>query len=144
MQCITEMHLDVQVALLYQMEAGSIALVRGQVKTEVGVAVPEVAATQSFPLVLPHLNNRGEHVHAAPDEEVVVEIRLERFGWHLSPVHVHYEEVDGVKRIFVVRTVVRIVINAAQRQTFLQSAEEQVIVRVRSGARGNGLHLAVD
>ena len=39
-QFITEMHLDAQVAFLYQMEAGAIALVGGQVKTEEGVAVP--------------------------------------------------------------------------------------------------------
>ena len=49
-----------------------------------------------------------------------------------------------MKRILVVRTVVRIVIDAAQNQTFRQGAEEQVLVRVRSGARGNGVHLAVD
>ena len=59
-----------QVALLYQMEAGTIALVGVQVKTE-GVAVPEVAASQSVPLVLPHLASRGEQAHVAPDEEVV-------------------------------------------------------------------------
>ena len=144
---VTEMHLDAQVALLYQMEADAIALVVGQVKTK-GVTVPEVAARQSVPLVLPHLTGRGEQVHVAPGEEVVVKIRLERFGGYMLPVHAHGEEVDvvvlGVKRIFVVRTVVRIVIDAAQHQTFRQGAEEQVLVRVRSGARGNGVHLAVD
>ena len=31
-----------------------------------------------------------------------------------------------------------------QHQTFRQSAEEQVLVRVRSRARGNGVHLAVN
>ena len=59
-------------------------------------------------------------------------------------IHVHCEEADGgvlgVKRILVVR----IVIDAAQHQTFRQGAEEQVIVRVRPSARGNGVHLAVD
>ena len=50
----------------------------------------------------------------------------------------------GVKRIFGVHTVVRIVIDAAQHQTFRQSAEEQVLVRVRPSACGNGVHLAVD
>ena len=49
-----------------------------------------------------------------------------------------------MKRILVVRTVVRIAIGAAQHQTFRQGAEEQVLVRVRSGARGNGIHLAID
>ena len=57
-------------------------------------------------------------------------------------------EVDGVvlgvKRILVVRTVVRIVIDAAQHQTFRQSAEEQVLVRVRPSACRNGVHLAFD
>ena len=146
-QRATEMHLDAQVALLYQMEAGAIALVGGQVKTEEGVAVPEVAAGESVPLFLPHHTGRGEQVHVAPDEEVVVEIRLDRFGGYLSPVHVHSDDVDvvvlGLKRILVVRTVVRIVINAAQHQTFRQGAEEQVLVRVRSGACGNGVYLAV-
>ena len=79
------MHLDAQVALLYQKEAGAIALVGGQVKTEDGVVLPEVAAGQSIPLVLPHLTGRGEQVHVVPDEEVFVEIRLERFGRYLSP-----------------------------------------------------------
>ena len=136
-----------QVALLYQMEAGTIALVGGQVKTE-GVAVPEVAASQDVPLVLPKLTGRGEQAHVAPDEEVVFEIGLERFGGYLSSVHVHcleaYGVFLGVKRILVVRTVVRIVIDAALHQTFRQGAEEQVLVRVRPSARGNGVHLAVD
>ena len=56
-------------------------------------------------------------------------------------------EADGVvlsvKRILVVRTVVRIVIDA-QHQTFRQGTEEQVLVRVRPSTRGNGVHLAVD
>ena len=137
-----------QVALLYQMEAGAIALVGGQVKTEEGVAMPEVAARQSVPLVLPHLASRGEQAHVAPGEEVVFEIRLERFGGYLSPVNVHCVEADGVvlgvKRILIVRTVVRIVIDAAQHQMFRQGAEEQVLVRVRPRSRGNGVHLAVD
>ena len=127
------------------MEAGTIALIRGQVKNEEGVAVPEVAAV---PLVFPNLAGRGEQTRVAPDEEVVFEIGLERFGGYLSSVHIHCEEVNvvvlGVKRILVVRTVVRIVIDAAQHQTFRQGAEEQVLVRVRPSARGNGVHLTVD
>ena len=107
------------------MEAGAVALVGGQVKTEECVAVPEVAASQTVPLVLPNFAGRGEQAHVAPDEEVVVEIRLERFGGYLASVHVHCVEVDGVvlgvKRILVVR----IVIEAAQHQTFRQSAEKQ-------------------
>ena len=51
----TEMQLYAPVALLYQMEAGALALVGGQVKTEEGVAVPVVAASQPVPLVLSHL-----------------------------------------------------------------------------------------
>ena len=78
------------------MEAGTVALVGGQVKTEEGVAVPVVAASQSVPLVLPNLAGRGEQTHVAPDEEVVFEIGLERFGGYLSSVHVHCVEVDGV------------------------------------------------
>ena len=94
------------------MEVGAIALV--QVKPEEGVAVPVVAVSQSVPLYLPHLAGRGEQTHAAPDEEVVFEIRLERFVGYLSPVHVHCVEADGVvlavKWILSVHTVVRIVI----------------------------------
>ena len=130
------------------MEAGTIALIRGQVKTEEGVAVSEVAASQTVPLVLPNLAGRGEQTRVAPDEEVVFEIGLERFGGYLSSVHVHCEEVNvvvlGVKRILVERTVLRIVIDAAQHQTFRQDAEEQVLVRVRPSTRGNGVHLTVD
>ena len=48
-QRVTEMHHDAQVALLYQIEAGAIALVGVQVKTEERVAVPEVAVRQSVP-----------------------------------------------------------------------------------------------
>ena len=114
-----EMQFYAQVALLYQMEAGTVALVGGQIETEEGVAVSVVAASQSVPLVLPHLAGRGEQTHVAPDEEVVCKIGLERFGGYLSSVHVHRVEVDGVvlgvKRILVVRTVVGIVIDAAQQ-----------------------------
>ena len=121
-QRVAEMQFYAQVALLYQMDAGAVALVGGQVETEEGVAVSVVAASQSVPLVLPHLAGRGEQTHVAPDEEVVCEIGLERFGGYLSSVHVHRVEVDGVvlgvKRILVVRTVVGIVIDAAQHQTF--------------------------
>ena len=147
-QRVTEMQLYAQVTLLYQMEAGTIALIGGQIKTEEGVAVSEVAASQTVPLVLPNLAGRGEQTRVAPDEEVVFEIGLERFGGYLSSVHVHCEEVNvvvlGVKRILIERTVVRIVIDAAQHQTFRQDAEEQVLVRVRPSARGNGVHLTVD
>ena len=147
-QRVTEMQLYAQVTLLYQMEAGTIALIGVQIKTEEGVAVSEVAASETFPLVLPNLAGRGEQTRVAPDEEVVFEIGLERFGGYLSSVHVHCEEVNvvvlGVKRILIERTVVRIVIDAAQHQTFQQDAEEQVLVRVRPSARGNGVHLTVD
>ena len=50
----------------------------------------------------------------------------------------------GVKRILGVHAVVGIVIDAAQHQTFRQGTEEQVIVRVRSSAGRNGVHLALD
>ena len=127
----TEMQLYAQVALMYQMEAGAITLVGGQVKTEEGVAVPVVAASQPVSLVLPHLAGRGEQAHVAPYEEIVFEIRLERFGGYLSSDHVHCVEADGVVvgmiRILGVHTVVRIVIYAAQHQTFRRSAEEQVL-----------------
>ena len=128
------------------MDAGTIALIRGQVKTEENVAVPEFAASKTVHLVHPNLAGRGEQIRVAPDEEVVFEIELERFGGYLSSIHVHCEEVNvlGVKRILVVRTVVRIVIDAAQHQTFRQDVEEQVLVRVRTSARGNGVHLTVD
>ena len=145
LQRVAEMKFYAQVALLYQMEAGAVALVGGQVKTEEGVTVSVVVASQTVPLVLPNLTGRGEQAH---DEEVVLEIGLEGFGGYLSSVHVHrveaYGVVLGVKRILVVRTVVGIVIDAAQHQTFRQSAEEQVLVHVRPSTRGNGVYLAVD
>ena len=46
-QRIAEMQLYAQVALLYQMEAGAIALVGGQVKTEEGVAVSVCESVRS-------------------------------------------------------------------------------------------------
>ena len=147
LQRVAEIKFYAQVALLYQMEAGAVALVGGQVKTEEGVTVSVVAESQTVPLVLPNLTCRGEQAHVAPDEEVVLEIGLKRFGGYLSSVHVHRVEaygVLGVKRILGVRTVVGVVIDAAQHQTFRQSAEEQVLVRVRPSTRGNGVHLAVD
>ena len=147
-QRVAEMQFYAHVALLYQMEAGASALVGGRVKTEECVAVSVVAASQSVPLVLPHLAGRGQQTHVAPDEEVVFEIQLERFGGYLSPVHIHCVEGDGVvlgvKRILGVHTVLRIVIDAAQHQTFRLSTEEQVLERVRPSTRGNGVHLAVD
>ena len=125
-----------------------VALVGGQVKTDEGVTVSVVVGSQTVPLVLPDLTGRGEQAHVAPDEEVFLEIGLKGFGGYLSSVHVHrveaYGVVLGVKRILGVRTVVGIVIDAAQHQTFRQSAEEQVLVRVRPSTRGNGVHLAVD
>ena len=148
LQRVAEMKFYAQVALLYQMEAGGVALVGGQVETEEGVTVSVVVASQTVPLVLPDLTGRGEQAHVAPGEEVVLEIGLKGFGGYLSSVHVHrveaYGVVLGVKRILGVRTVVGIVIDAAQHQTFRQSAEEQVLVRVRPSTRGNGVHLAVD
>ena len=148
LQRIAEMKFYAQVALLYQMEAGAVALVGGQVKTEEGVTMSVVAASQTVPLVLPDLTGRGEQAHVAPDEEVVLEIGLKGCGGYLSSVHVHrveaYGVVLGVKRILGVRTIVGIVIDAAQHQTFRQSAEEQVLVRVRPSTRGNGVHLTSD
>ena len=38
----------------------------------------------------------------------------------------------------------RTVIDATQHQTFRQGAKKQILVRMRSSARGNGIHLAVD
>ena len=147
-QRVTEMQFYAQVALLYQMEAGAIALIGVQIKTEEGAALPEVAANQTVPLVLPNLASRGEQAHVAHDEEVVFEIGLERYGGYLSSVLGHCEEADGVvigvKRILVLCTVVRIVIDAGQHQTFRQGAEEQVLVRVRPSTCPNGVHLAVD
>ena len=94
-QSVVEMQFYAQVALLYQVEAGAVALVGGQVETEEGVAVSVVAASQTVPLVLSNLAGRGEQTHVAPDKEVVFEIRLERFGGYLSSVHVHCVEADG-------------------------------------------------
>ena len=121
-QRVAEMKFYAQVALLYHMEAGTVALVGGQVKTEEGVTVSVVVASQTVPLVLPDLTGRGEQAHVAPDEEVFLEIGLKGFGGYLSSIHEHRVEVDGVvlgvKRILGVRIVVGVVIDAAQHQTF--------------------------
>ena len=144
----SEMTFYAQVALLYQMKAGTVALVGGQVETEEGVAVSVVVESQTVPLVLPYLAGRGEQARVAPGEEVFCEVGLEGFGGYLSSVHVHrveiYGVVLGVKRVFIVRAVVGVVVDAAQYETFRQGTEEQVLVRVRQSSRGNGVHLAVD
>ena len=141
----SEMKFYAQVALLYQMKAGTVG---GQVETEEGVAVSVVVASQTVPLVLPYLAGRGEQARVAPGEEVFFEAGLEGFGGYLTTVHVHrvkiYGVVLGVKRVFIVRAVVGVVVYAAQYETFRQGTEEQVLVRVRHSSRGNGVHLAVD
>ena len=133
---------------MYQIKAGTVALVGGQVETEEGVAVSVLVASQTVPLVLPYLAGRGEHARVAPGEEVFCEVGLEGFGGYLTTVHVHGDEADGVvlgvKRVCGVRAVVGVVVDAAQYETFRQGAEEQVLVRVRQSARGNGVHLAFD
>ena len=144
----SEMKFDAQVAFLHQIEAGTVALVGGQIETEEGVAVSVVVASQTVPFVLPNLAGRGEQARVAPDEEVVLEVGLEGFGGYLTSVHVHrveaYGVVLGMKRVFIVRAVVGVVVDAAQHDTFRQRVEEQVLVRVRSSPRGNGVHLDVD
>ena len=144
----SEMKFYAQVVLLYQMEAGTVALVGGQIETEEGVTVSVVVASQTVPLVLPHLASRGEQARVAPGEEVFCEVGLEGFGGYLTAVHVHrveaYAVVFGVERVLVVRTVVGVVVDAAQYETFRQVVEEQVLVGVRQSSRGNGVHLAVD
>ena len=79
-KCFSEMKFYAQVALLHQMEAGTVALVGGQVETEEGVTVSVVVASQTVPLVLPDLAGRGEQARVAPDEEVVCEVGLEGFA----------------------------------------------------------------
>ena len=144
----SEMKFYAQVALLHQMEAGTVALVGGQVETEEGVAVSVVVASQTVPLVLPDLAGRGEQARVASGEEVFCEVGLEGLGGYLTSVHVHrveaYGVVLGVKRIFIVRSVVGVVVDAAQYETFRQGTVEEVLVRVRQSSRGNGVHFAVD
>ena len=65
----SEMEFQAQVALLYQIKAGTVTLVGGKVETE-GVAVSVLVASQTVPLVLPYLAGRGEHARVAPGEEV--------------------------------------------------------------------------
>ena len=120
------------------MEADTVARIRGDIETEEGVAVSEVDESQVVPLVLPHLTGRPEQVEVASHVTVVGVIRLECFCGYLSSVHVHGKEVDaivlGVKRVLGVRTVVRVVVDAAQHQSSRQGTEEQIIVRVRPGS----------
>ena len=54
-QLIAEKHLDAQAALLYQMEARSVARVGSQVETEEGAAVTEVGATHTILFALQQL-----------------------------------------------------------------------------------------
>ena len=144
----SEMKFYAQVSLLYQIKAGTVALVGGQVETEEGVAVSVLVASQTVPLVLPYLAGRGEQARVAPGEEVVCEVGLEGFGGYLTTVHVHrveaYGVVLGVKRVCDVRAVVGVVVDAAQYETFRQGTEEQVLARVRQSSRGNGVPLAFD
>ena len=118
----SEIKFYAQVALLHQMEAGTVALVGGQVETEEGVAGSVVVASQTVPLVLPDLAGRGEQARVASDEEVFCEVGLEGLGGYLTSAHVHrveaYGVVLGVKRIFIVRSVVGVVVDAAQYETF--------------------------
>ena len=137
----SEMKFDAQVALLHQIEAGTVALVGGQVETEEGVAVSVVVASQTVPFVLPDLAGRGEQARLAPGEEVFCEVGLEGLRGYLTSA---YGVVLGVKEIFIVRSVVGVVVDAAQYETFRQGTEEQVLVRVRQSSRGNGVHLALD
>ena len=144
----SEMKFYTQVALLHQMEAGTIALVGGQVETEEGVAVSVVVASLTVPLLLPDLAGRGEQARVASDEEVFYEVGLEGLGGYLTSVHVHrmeaYGVVLGVKRIFIVQSVVGVGVDAAQYETFRQGTVEEVLVRVRQSSCRNGVHLAVD
>ena len=61
------MNLDAQFALLYKMEARTVTSDGGQVESEEGVPVTEVGANQTVPLVLRHLDSRGEHVQVTSD-----------------------------------------------------------------------------
>ena len=138
-QRVTEMHFDAHVCTRWKQAPSQSSGVRSKPKK----VLPYRKSLRDSPFPSSCHTGQGKLGEVAPDEEVVVVIRLERFGEYLSPVHVHGEEVDvvvlGVKRILV-----RIVIDAAQHETFRQGAEEQVLVRVRPGGRGNGVHLAVD
>ena len=141
------MNLDAQVPLFNQVEARTDTRVGGEIETDESVTVPEVDASEVAPLVLPHLTSRGDQVEITPDVTIVVKIRLDRFGGFLSSVHVHGKEVDvvvlGVKRILDVRTIVRVIVYAAQHQTFWQGAEEQALVRVRADSTRDGTDFAV-
>ena len=76
-ECRSDMHLNEQVNLLYQMEARTVT------------HIPEVDTNQTIPLVLPHLTGRGEQREITPDVTIVGEIRLDRFGGYMSYVRVH-------------------------------------------------------
>ena len=63
-------------------------------RTDQGSGQKRRRCSRAVPLVLPNLTGRGEQIRVAPDEEVVFEIGLERFGGYMSFVHVHCEEVN--------------------------------------------------
>ena len=116
-ECRSEMDLDARVALLHQVEARPATRVRGQIETEEGVPVTKVGASQAVLFVLRHFAGRDEQVNVTSDVMI-----LEEFGGYLSTIHVDSEEVYvvmfGVKRIFSVQPVVRVVVDTTQHRSF--------------------------
>ncbi len=140
------MNFDAQVDLFYHMEAGTLAHAGDEIETEEGVAVPVVVASQVVPLDFPHLTGRSQQVEVPPHVTVVGEIRLEWFVGYLSSVHIHGKEVDvvmlGVKRVLGVRTVARVVVDAAQHQSGYRGRGSRACVR--PGSTRDGIDFVVD
>ena len=122
------MDFDAQVALLYEVEARPVTGVRGQVKYEEGVSVAKVGACQTVPFVLRHFAGGGKQVRVTPNVKSLGKVRLEGFRGHLSTVHIDGKEVYGVvlgvERVFSIRPVESVVVDATQHDPFRKSAEE--------------------
>ena len=128
------MNFDTRVSLLHQVETRPIAGVRGQIKPEEGVPVAEVCAGQINSFVLRHFASGTEQVHVTANVTTLSKVRLERFSWHLSTVHVDGKEVNvvvlRVERVFRIRPVESIVVDAAQDKAFGECAQEEIFVGV--------------
>ena len=108
--------------LLHQVEERSITPIRFQIDTEEGVSSTEVDASTAVPFVLYHVAGRGKHDGVTLDVTILSENLLQGYGGHLTTVHEDGIIVLSVKRVFSVRAVVRVVVDAPQHQTFWRGA----------------------
>ena len=81
-----------------------------------------------------HFASGAEQVHVTANVTTLSKVRLEWFSWNLSTVHVDGEEVYvvvlRVERVFRIRPVESVVVDAAQDEAFVQCAQEEIFVCV--------------